>query len=131
MIFALFAVSACGGEEPFDVMEAQRRLSGKWDCVECTGKTYQMNVSPSGVMNVHYSNLRDLGDEETVNVILLNEEELLVPPQEKISYHIEGTGTISDEYSKVVLELSFIDLAHGNNEAQDIVVTCAKSTGSE
>lgn len=124
LLFLMWVVVAsCSREEPFDVIGAQRQLSGKWDCTEDTGKSYQITIVPYGMVNIYIKNICNMGEDVAVNVNLLDENSLLIPSQHPEGYRIEGTGTISEGYKKMILELRFDD---GTKSLTSIVVTCNK-----
>ncbi len=123
ILVTLVMVAACSNEEPFDVIGAQRQLSGKWDCTESSGKTYQIAISPNGVVNIHIYNLCDIGEDIAVNANLLDENNLLIPSQGAGGHSIEGTGKILDKYKKLVFELHFDNTT---KDATPVVVTCNK-----
>ena len=122
---AIFVAVSCGDKkEPFDVLAAQRKMAGKWECTEEDGgKSYQITLAAEGVMNMTIKNLCDRGEQESVVVNLLSETSLLIPTQQKDGYSVEGNGSISEEYRKMVLDLNFNE----GSGAKKIIVTCSKT----
>ena len=123
LLVASVSIVSCENGESFDVLAAQRQLSGKWECIEDNGKEYEITVLSDEIMNVHFKNLCDMGENETVNVILLKENSLLIPSQDKVIYSIEGIGSISNKYKEMILELNFYDKTIGSEQ---VIVNCIK-----
>ncbi len=124
------AMVACTTEEPFDVLEAQRQLSGKWQCQETsvvengTKKNpvgYQMTISANGVMSIDMSNFAGLN--VIIKADLLDENNILIPTQTKDGFTIEGEGTISNKYKKMNLSYSYTDTGRRRTE---VLAACDK-----
>ena len=125
LLIAVLLVASCNDKEPFDVRAAQRQLTGKWECTEeDSGKSYEVTLSPEGVMDMVFKNLCEISENEIVVAKLLDETSLFIPPQTGETFSIEGNGTISNEYKKMILELSFND----GSGAKKIMATCNKIT---
>ena len=123
LVVVFVLVGSCKDtNDPFDVLAAQRHMTGTWECTEEEGeKSYQITLSADGMMNVAIENLFDIKVSKSVVVNLLSEDKVLIPTQENEIYNVEGTGTIS-EYKKMVLELNFND----GSGTKKITVTCNK-----
>ena len=109
MAIMTFASVSCNKKEPFDVLAAQQKLCGVWNSIDNAApeKTYQIAIEPNGVVHIHIKNLCEMGDDAAVNVNLLDEKSLLIPTQTIDDNTIGGTGTISDEFMKMIFELYF------------------------
>ena len=126
LVVVFVLVGSCRDtNDTFDVLTAQRSMSGRWECTESEGeKSYQITLTADGMMNVAIENLFDMKSTQSVVANLLSETSLLIPTQETGIFSVEGTGTISQAYKKMILDLNYTD----GSGTKQISVTCNKIT---
>ena len=133
ILLSLFFIAFSCNDEVFDVLAAQEKLCGVWNCSEGE-ENYQIQIVANGVNSVNIQNLCQMGNKVNVNAKIMSATSLLIASQDaffidgederETQYALEGFGVISEEFTKIVF--NNLGFREGDEKMTSRKITCIK-----